>query len=68
MSLTRRGRSQGAPAGVATVSGRERPALAVVATFDPPTDVRQVRMTGRARLEERDDLRVRRLPHRDVDG
>ena len=95
----------GRPASVATVSGRGRPALAMmwflveedrlwfhtpeppglpapfiraaregmevavmVATFNPPTDVRQVRMTGPARLEERDDARVRRLYRRYVDG
>lgn len=95
----------GRPASVATVSGRGRPALAMmwflaederlwfhtpeppgrpapfvraareraevavmVATFDPPADVRQVRMTGPARLEARDDVRVRRLYHRYVDG
>jgi hypothetical protein len=33
----------------------------MIATFDPPDDVRQVRMTGPARLEARDDGRVRRL-------
>jgi hypothetical protein len=94
----------GRPASVATVSGRGRPALAMmwflveddrlwfhtpaapgpapfvraarelaevavmVATFDPPADVRQVRMTGPARLEERDDARVRRLYRRYVDA
>ena len=47
----------------------ERAEVAVmVATFNPPTDVRQVRMTGPARLEERDDARVRRLYHRYVDA
>jgi len=88
----------GRPASVATVSGRGRPALAMmwflleddrlwfhtaeapdlpapflraarvqaevavmVATFDPPADVHQVRMTGPARLEEQDHVRVRRL-------
>ena len=40
----------------------------MVATFNPPTDVRQVRMTGPARLEERDDARVRRLYLRYVDA
>jgi hypothetical protein len=50
-------------------AARERAEVAVmVATFDPPTDVRQVRMTGPARLEERDDTRVRRLYHRYVDA
>jgi hypothetical protein len=93
------------PASVATVSGRGRPALAMmwflleddrlwfhtaeppglpapfvhaaraqaevavmVATFDPPTDVRQVRMTGPARLEEPDHARVHRLYGRYVDA
>ena len=57
----------GRPASVAIVSGRGRPALAMmVAPFNPPTDVRQVRMTGPARLEEQDDLRVHRLYHRYV--
>jgi hypothetical protein len=94
----------GRPASVATVSGRGRPALAMmwflvehdrlwfhtaeapglpapflraarerqevavmVATFDPPADVRQVRMTGPARLEEQDHGRVRRLYQRYVE-
>lgn len=49
-------------------AARERAEVAVmVATFDPPADVRQVRMTGPARLEERDDARVRRLYGRYVD-
>jgi hypothetical protein len=93
------------PASVATVSGRGRPALAMmwfllederlwfhtaelpglpgpflraareraevavmVATFDPPADVRQVRTTGPARLEDPDHARVRRLYGRYVDG
>jgi hypothetical protein len=38
----------------------------MVATFDPPADVRQVRMTGPARLEEQDHTRVRRLYQRYV--
>jgi Pyridoxamine 5'-phosphate oxidase len=33
----------------------------MVATFSPPDDVRQVRMTGPARLENRDEERVRRI-------
>ena len=43
------------------------PVAVMVATFDPPTDVRQVRTTGPARLEERDDERVRRIYRRYVD-
>lgn len=95
----------GHPASVATVTGRGRPALALmwylaeddrlwfhtaespdlsspflraareqqdvavmVATFNPPADVRQVRMTGRAQLEERDNERVRRIYRRYVDA
>ncbi|MDT7726732.1 MAG: hypothetical protein QOI21_3308 [Actinomycetota bacterium] len=38
----------------------------MVATFDPPADVRQVRMTGPARLESRDGARVRRIYERYV--
>ena len=38
----------------------------MIATFDPPDDVRQVRMTGPARLEATDDGRVRRLYRRYV--
>ena len=50
-------------------AARERAEVAVmVATFHPPTDVRQVRTTGPARLEEQDDVRVRRLYHRYVDA
>ncbi|HEV8456078.1 MAG TPA: pyridoxamine 5'-phosphate oxidase family protein, partial [Gemmatimonadales bacterium] len=46
-------------------AARERREVAVmVATFDPPADVRQVRMTGPARLEEQDFERVRRLYRR----
>jgi Pyridoxamine 5'-phosphate oxidase len=93
------------PASVATVSGRGRPALAMmwflleddrlwfhtaeppglpapflraareraevavmVATFHPPADVRQVRATGPARLEEPDHDRVRRLYRRYVEA
>ncbi|HEY7429282.1 MAG TPA: pyridoxamine 5'-phosphate oxidase family protein [Streptosporangiaceae bacterium] len=93
----------GHPASVATVTGRGRPALAMmwflaedgrlwfhtpappglpspflraarehqdvavmVATFNPPTDVRQVRMTGPARLGEQDHERVRRIYRRYV--
>ena len=43
------------------------PVAVMVATFDPPADVRQVRMTGPSRLEERDDERVRRIYRRYVD-
>ncbi len=36
-----------------------REVAVMIATFDPPDDVRQVRVTGPARLEARDDGRVR---------
>ena len=50
-------------------AARARAEVAVmVATFHPPADVRQVRMTGPARLEEPDHARVRRLYGRYVDG
>jgi len=49
-------------------AAREREEVAVmVASFNPPADVRQVRMTGPARLEEQDYARVRRLYQRYVD-
>ncbi len=44
------------------------PVAVMVATFDPPADVRQDRMTGPARLEEPDPARVRRLYGRYVDA
>ena len=40
----------------------------MVATFDPPDDVRQVRASGPARLEERDDARVRAIYDRYIDA
>ncbi len=43
-----------------------REVAVMIATFDPPDDVRQVRMTGPARLEARDDGRVRCLYSRYV--
>jgi hypothetical protein len=50
-------------------AARERAEVAVmVATFHPPADVRQVRMSGPARLEEPDYARVRRLYGRYVEG
>jgi hypothetical protein len=50
-------------------AAREQQDVAVmVATFNPPADVRQVRATGASQLEERDDERVRRIYRRYVDG
>jgi pyridoxamine 5'-phosphate oxidase-like protein len=50
-------------------AAQERAEVAVmVATFHPPADVRQVRMTGPVRLEEPDHARVRRLYGRYVDA
>ncbi|OXM56453.1 hypothetical protein CFP71_12900 [Amycolatopsis thailandensis] len=43
-----------------------REVAVMVATFDPPDDVRQVRMTGPARLETKDLARVRRIYERYV--
>ncbi|WP_414943620.1 hypothetical protein [Amycolatopsis sp. cmx-11-32] len=40
----------------------------MVATFDPPDDVRQVRMIGPARLETKDVARVRRSYERYLPG
>ena len=39
----------------------------MIATFSPPGDVRQVRVSGPARLEERDDARVRAIYGRYID-
>lgn len=41
-----------------------REVAVMVATFNPPEDVRQVRMTGPARLETKDVMRVRRIYER----
>jgi hypothetical protein len=43
-----------------------RDVAVMVATFKPPADVRQVRMTGPAKLEPRDNARVRRIYERYV--
>jgi hypothetical protein len=40
----------------------------MIATFCPPDDVRQVRASGPARVEERDDARVRAIYSRYVDA
>jgi Pyridoxamine 5'-phosphate oxidase len=58
----------GLPAPFIRAAREGAPVAVMVATFSPPTDVRQVRMTGPARLEERDDARVRRLYGRYVDA
>jgi hypothetical protein len=60
--------SPGLPAPFIRAARAQAPVAVMVATFDPPDDVRQVRMTGPARLEPRDDERVRRLYRRYVDG
>jgi len=39
----------------------------MIATFNPPGDVRQLRVSGPARLEERDDARVRAIYDRYID-
>jgi hypothetical protein len=49
----------------AAAEGRE--VAVMVATFNPPDDVRQVRVSGPARLEERDDARVRAIYDRYID-
>jgi hypothetical protein len=58
----------GRPAPFLQAAAQERDVAVMVATFDPPADVRQVRATGRARLEARDDQRVRRIYDRYVDA
>jgi len=55
------------PAPFLRAAGRNEPVAVMVATFSPPDDVRQVRMTGPARLAAaRDDDRVRRIYDRYV--
>jgi hypothetical protein len=49
------------PAPFLRAAGRGEPVAVMVATFSPPDDVRQVRMTGTARLADTDDARVRRI-------
>lgn len=61
-------RSPGQPAPFVRAACERAEVAVMVATFDPPADVRQVRLTGPARLEERDDARVRRLYRRYVDA
>jgi hypothetical protein len=56
------------PAPFLQAAAQERDVAVMIATFDPPADVRQVRTTGRARLEARDDQRLRRIYDRYVDG
>jgi hypothetical protein len=54
------------PAPFLRAAERGEPVAVMVATFSPPQDVRQVRMTGPARLAARDDGRVRRVYDRYV--
>jgi hypothetical protein len=54
------------PSPVLRAAAGHREVAVMIATFDPPDDVRQVRMTGPARLEATDDGRVRRLYRRYV--
>ena len=54
------------PAPFLRAAERSEPVAVMVATFSPPDDVRQVRMTGRARPAARDDDRVRRIYERFV--
>ena len=58
----------GQPAPFLSAAREGREVAVMVATFDPPADVRQLRTTGPARLERRDDQRVRRLYRRYVDA
>jgi hypothetical protein len=54
------------PAPFLRAAGENREVAVMVATFSPPDDVRQVRMTGPARLAGRDEERVRRIYRRYV--
>ncbi|MGH3505374.1 MAG: pyridoxamine 5'-phosphate oxidase family protein [Nocardioidaceae bacterium] len=48
-------------------AGEGQDVAAMIATFNPPTDVRQVRTTGPARLEADNSERVRRIYSRYVE-
>jgi Pyridoxamine 5'-phosphate oxidase len=54
------------PAPFLRAAGQGEPVAVMVATFSPPDDVRQVRMTGPARLRAGDEARVRRIYDRYV--
>jgi pyridoxamine 5'-phosphate oxidase-like protein len=57
----------GQPAPFLSAARGGHPVAVMVASFDPPHDVRQVRTTGPARIEPRDLERVRRIYRRYVD-
>lgn len=59
--------SRRSPSPFLAAAAHLRDVAAMVATFDPPEDVRQVRTTGPARLESDDHTRVRRIYERYVD-
>ncbi|MEV7548104.1 pyridoxamine 5'-phosphate oxidase family protein [Amycolatopsis sp. NPDC089917] len=52
------------PAPFLDAARENREVAVMVATFDPPGDVRQVRMTGPAGLETKDVARIRRIYER----
>lgn len=54
----------GRPSPFLTAARDYREVAVMVATFDPPDDVRQVRMTGPARLEVEDVARIQRIYER----
>ncbi|WP_409491457.1 pyridoxamine 5'-phosphate oxidase family protein [Amycolatopsis sp. cmx-11-12] len=60
--------SDGRPTPFLDAARGHREVAVMVATFDPPDDVRQVRMTGPARLETKDVARVRRIYERYIPG
>lgn len=55
---------QGQPAPFLIAAREEREVAVLVATFDPPADVRQFRAVGPARIEKRDLAKVRRIYER----
>lgn len=55
------------PSPFLTAAEHGREVAAMVSTFDPPRDVRQVRVTGPARLEPSAPTRVRSMYERYVD-
>ncbi|WP_410579526.1 pyridoxamine 5'-phosphate oxidase family protein [Amycolatopsis sp. lyj-108] len=58
--------SDGPPSPFLAAARDDREVAVMVATFAPPDDVRQVRMTGPARLEAKDVSRIRRIYERYV--
>jgi hypothetical protein len=57
-------RHHGRPAPFLRAAERGADVAVMVATFSPPDDIRQIRLSGPARMEEPDDRRVRAIYQR----